>query len=325
MKKRISAFTLSALFLLAAGCGTAETDSGTKAAETAARLLSDTAEAGATNGEGEAEPTEERFYPMRAGEGKKVFEEGKKYLELSVDGVSYDHELLNKPEETDDPTLAERVYRALYDFAVFFQYADPCRLYYLCDQKDAVQREVVSFDRYGGAAIIDKDNARPLCLKYSRVKYGEITTISEYFSRFFQVATMTFYRSDACLFDKQFVLSDGDLYLTDEPESVSYLTEDADSRLNDVRAILDRSRAETLELSFTAYYVTYDPDFPLTEDYIVSLRYDDELGWRVDGCSDERAVGFLIAEILEGGRDHASPKTELLEDIKLWLGQIGLM
>lgn len=315
--------------LLAAGCAdTTSAITETTAPlteETAARTtVSETASAGETMTERES-GTEHGSRSMRAAEGKRVFEAGKSYVESHFslgEDYNYDHELLNRPEETDDPTLAERLYRALYDFSVFFQYAEPCYLQYLQDPQDVIKTETVAFD-WLHKSQTDRDYAYTDYAAYRRIKYGEITTIDDYYSRFFQVATEGFDRSDAHLFKKQFVLSDGNLYLNPEPESVSYQTPSADSRLNRICKVLSPSAGEVLELSFTASFERYD--IPYTEDYVITLRYEDDYGWRVDGCSSAQAVGYLIGEILEGGKDHRSPKTDLPEEIKLWLGQIGLM
>lgn len=339
-KNRIISLFLSASVLFSASCQadpapaeieaaatntqadkTEITDKTEKTAIPIANTLSEKTETEALTEE--TEPTEENFYPMRAGEGKRVFEEGKKYLDFSVDGVSYDYELLNKPEETEDPTLAEQLYRALYDFAVFFQVTDPYRLQYLTDQGDTVKVEGFSIGGLPVKPEIDKDYVRTCEHIFRRVKYGEVTTLGEYFSRLLQTASPAFLHSDANLFEKQFVLSNGNLYLTSEPDAYTYIKSSADTRLNGIRKILSAASGETMELSFTASYEMYDLSY--TEDYIVTLSYDEDYGWRVDDCSSQYAVGYLVSEILEGGKDHKSPKTDLLEEIELWLGQIGLM
>ncbi len=289
----------------------------------AEKTISLTDEAAVLTGKKQAETTISLVLTEEAEEGKRVFEEGKSYIESHFDlGEAHDYELLNRPAETDNPTLAEQLYQALYDFSVFFQYAEAGHLFYLRDPDDSIEVETVGFD-WLHKSQTDRNYAYTDYAVYYRLKYGEITTIDDYYSRFFQVATERFNRSDAHLFQKQFALSNGKLYLTAEPQSIPYREAASGSRLNGIRKIISADRPEILELSFTASYEMYDR--PYTKDYIIEMEYEEEYGWRVDGCSDSYAVGHLYQEILGGGENYENPKNDLLEEIELCLWQSGLM
>ena len=185
-------------------------------------------------------------------------------------------------------------------------------------------------------SVADRNFVYPDYYSCRRVKYGEVQTIWDYYSLFFEVATLKFKDSDAHLFQKQFLLSDGNLYYFDMAEELSYLPgvqylqtyqmADYDSELNEIRDVsseYSEHDERRLELSFTAS--RRDPLFPPTEKYTVILQHSDQSGWRVDDCSSQYAVGYLVSEILEGGENHASPKTDLPKQIECCLKESGLM
>lgn len=267
---------------------------------------------------------EKNFYPMKAEEGNRVFEEGKRIVESMYPGTDFhDYELLNKPKETENPTLSDQIYRALYDFSVFFQYMDSQYLDPLAALSDeALTVESIAFFNFDRLET-DKDFIRLVQSRYPRIQKGEITTIWEYYSRFFQVATMRFNDSDAHLFQKQIALSNGNLYYCAEAIWLTYQKAPSGSQINNIRRISSEDEDETLELFFTASYEEFGTS--CSEDYAIVLKYSDSYGWRVDECSNQYAVGHLYHEILEGGKNYETPKTDLPEQIEQCLKESGLM
>lgn len=342
MKKSLIKLLVSLITILfAAGCARDEarkaavppTDhsfSGTSATEAAFTTASETEPVSQAKTTTEPKPaeTEEReeadVFPIRAEEGKRVFEEGKKIVESVYPETDFhDYELLNKPNETEDPTLSDQIYRALYDFSVFFQYMDSQYLDTLAALSDeALTVESIGFYSSGGSET-DRDFVRLVQSRYPRIKNGEITTIWEYYSRFFQVATMRFKDSEAHLFQKQFALSNGSLYYNAEAIRLTYEKASSGSQLNHIRKIVSENENERLALSFTACYEDFGT--PYSEDYTVVLEYSDNYGWRIDECSDRYAVGHLYHEILEGGKNYDRPKTDLPGQIERCLRESGLM
>lgn len=298
-----------------------------ESSETEAAFTTASATEPALKTESTAEPKgheEADVLPIHAEEGKRVFEEGKTIVESMYPETDFhDYELLNKPNEKEKPTLSDQIYQALYNFSVFFQYMDSQYLDTLAALSDeALTVESIGF--YGFDQLeTDKDFVHLVQSRYACIKNGEITTIWEYYSYFFQVATMRFKDSDAHLFQKQFALSGGNLYYCAEAIRLTYQKASSGSQINNIRKLFSENENEMLELSFTASYEDFGT--PYTEDYTVVLEYSDNYGWRIDECSDLYAVGHLYHEILEGGKNYEHPKTDLPEQIERCLKESGLM
>lgn len=228
---------------------------------------------------------------------------------------------LNKPPETENPTTAQGIYRALYDFADFYNYRYNYMSYFL-DRSD-----VISVERVWGRNMRSLEDYPEIFgsrdwERYYRITGGRITTAKEYFYSLCQCASDRYLaNSDRDGFETIFQLSDGNLYLTEYALNGWGRRMPASSTLDRITQIED----DRLLLELTAVTAGYfsDDEPVYTEQYTVTVSY--EYGrWKVDVCED-RATDLLCNEIIEGGTFRADPKTDLPEQIERCLKESGLM
>lgn len=233
----------------------------------------------------------------------------------------YNFRELNRPPETENPTITEQIYKVLYDFADFYNYRF-CYMAFFVDRNDTI-----SVERIAGRSSRDLENSperfgRQAWEKYYRVTGGRITTAREYFFQLCQcVSDHYLANGDRDGFETAFQLSDGNLYLTEY--ALDYVPRvPASSVLNKITQI-DKDR---LLLSFTAVTKSLHPEIDeivRTEQYTVTISYEHD-HWKVDEC-ESRARELLCNEIIQGGTTGADPKTDLPEQIERCLKESGLM
>lgn len=241
-------------------------------------------------------------------------------LEELFANSTHNYRELNKPKETENPTMAEQIYKALYDFADFYNYRF-CYMAFFVDRNDTI-----SVERIAGRSSRDLENSperfgRQAWEKYYRVTGGRITTAREYFFQLCQcVSDHYLANGDRDGFETAFQLSDGNLYLTEY--ALDYVPRvPASSVLNKITQI-DKDR---LLLEFTTITKSQSPDDETiyTGHYTVTLCYEHNR-WKVDECATDD-MDRLWNEIIQGGENHNSPKTDLPEQIERCLKESGLM
>ncbi|MCM1419715.1 MAG: hypothetical protein NC084_07060 [Bacteroides sp.] len=245
----------------------------------------------------------------------------------------------NRPPETGAATLAEELYRLLYDFAelndYLYHYVPESFYGFIRDPETGGQRSLLpENDDFITADVMwidpaadpeDEAFAVVTAERFSRVRYGEIKTVGEYTRRISRVATWEYTALDCPWLGGRLRSSGGDLYISDFEQRMGGV--DSESTLNEIVRIDD----DTLLLRFTAtrYYAETRVE---REDYTVTLSRgkshtrdrEPDGKWRVDRCRAENADD-LSCEIVRGGINGRSPKTDLPEEIERCLREIGEM
>lgn len=301
-KNRIILLFLSFAVLFAAGC---QADPASGGIEATAPLTEELLETAA---------------PSSAPEETESKEDEVSLEELFANST-HNYRELNKPKETENPTMAEQIYQTLYVFADFYDYRN-CYMSFFMDRND-----VISVERVAGTSNRDLEDSperfgRQTWEKYCRITGGRITTAGEYFFQLCQCVSDHYLANrNRDGFETAFQLSDGNLYLTEYAWEY-YHRAPASSVLNEISRI-DEDR---LLLSFTAETRSLKPeidDTVYTEQYAVTMSYEHGR-WKVDECED-RARELLCNEIIQGGTTGADPKTDLPEQIERCLKESGLM
>lgn len=248
----------------------------------------------------------------------------------------------NKPTESENPTLAEEIYRLLFDFAELDHY-----LYYcgrtgiygrILNEESGEYRDLLPPN--DDMIVIDKPhiNSRDEIesddelfvinntVYYSRIRYGEIKTLDEYCRRMSAVATWEYMELDCPWLGKRILSSEGNLYMSDFAATMG-ASPFADLSLKKIAKIDE----DTLRLEFTAaeYYTETrieSRDFSITiskgKSFAEGRKPDGK--WRVDRCDWEN-ISDLRDEIFRGGINGQNPKTDLPEQIERCLKESGLM
>lgn len=245
----------------------------------------------------------------------------------------------NMPPETENPTLAEEIYRLLYDFSDLEYYLWYCipesrygfayepetgRHRYLLPEND----DFLVIDQTWINSLAEPEDEHFVILEpiyYSRVRYGEIKTVDEYYRRMSCVATWEYMALDCPWLGGRLQSSQGNLYVSDFEQRISGTN--SDSVLNKITKIDE----DTLRLEFTAAYYYAETRIE-NEDYSVTISKgksycrdrEPDGKWRVDRCDSVNA-GDLSCEIIRGGINGESPKTDLPEQIERCLKESGLM
>lgn len=319
--------------LLAAGCAS-------PAAETAVPRSGETAEAPAI-------PTEE-IIKMTAASETTSEKEGTETSKTEESVPEEDGEVLyaefikdrnyfreeNKPPETEDPTLAEEIYRLLYEFADLSDtlwYIEAAGDDYVRDPKTGeVSRKFSAASDYitaestwinPGAEPGDEDFALVNTNYYTRIRYGGIKTVNDYYQRMSRVATWEYMALDSPWLGGRIRSSDGNLYVSDFITVMNGSWSDSDLTK------ITKTDEDTLRLYFTVTHYYLDG---LTEDYSVTISKgksycrdrEPDGKWRVDRCKTNYEQE-LAAEIIKGGR--YGEKTDLPAQIEQCLKESGLM
>lgn len=226
---------------------------------------------------------------------------------------------LNKPTETENPTTAQGIYRALYDFADFYNYRYTYMSYFL-DRNDVISVERVLYRSNRDLEDSPELFGRQDWEKYYRITGGRITTAKEYFYSLCQCTSDRYLaNADRDGFETAFQLSNGQLYLTEYalnycPRTPASSTLEKISRIDDDHLLLEFAAVTK------GYFSDDEPVY--TERYTVTVCYEYDR-WKVDECED-RARELLCNEIIEGGAFRENPKTDLPEQIEQRLKEIGL-
>lgn len=227
----------------------------------------------------------------------------------------------NMPPETENPTMAEQIYKTLYDFADFYDYRFNYMAFFV-DRNDVISVERISMRNNRDLKDSPELFGRQDWEKYYRVTGGRITTGKEYFYQLCQcVSNHYLANGDRDGFETAFQLSDGNLYLTE------YAIEgDPMAPASSVLEKISRIGEDRLLLEFTAVTKSLHPEIDeivRTEQYTVTVCYEYDR-WKVDEC-ESRARELLCNEIIQGGTNQESPKTDLPEQIERCLKESGLM
>lgn len=232
----------------------------------------------------------------------------------------YNFRELNQPPETENPTMAEQIYRTLYDFADFYNYRF-CYMAFFVDRNDVISVERVIFRSNRDLEDSPELFGRQDWEKYYRVTDGRITTAKEYFHQLCQcVSDHYLANGDRDGFETAFQLSDGHLYLTEY--ALDYIPRAAASSVLDKITQIDEDR---LLLEFTTITKSWfpDDDTVYTDHYTITMCYEHDR-WKVDECAVSD-MDRLWNEIIQGGTNHESPKTDLPAQIERCLTECGLM
>lgn len=232
----------------------------------------------------------------------------------------YDFRELNRPPETENPTMAEQIYRTLYDFADFYHYRF-CYMAFFVDRNDTISVERVTFRSNRDLEDSPDRFGRQTWEKYYRVTGGRITTAKEYFYRLCQCVSDHYLAdSDSDGFETAFQLSDGNLYLTEY--ALDYCPRAPASSVLDKITQIGEDRL-LLEFTTVTKSLSPDDDTVYTGHYTVTMCYEHDR-WKVDECAISD-MDRLWNEIIQGGTNQESPKTDLPEQIERCLRESGLM
>lgn len=230
----------------------------------------------------------------------------------------------NKPLETENPNLANEIYRLLYDYADLNDYLYSYLPMFTFGEPIIADKIRISHS-YN---FEDSDFVQWEPEEFFPVKYGTVKTIGDYYSKICRFATWEYIGRDDPWLNGIFRSSQGDLYAADFRFGTNRAN--SDSVLNKIVKIDD----DTLQLEFTAFYFqTAEARETEAMDYTIilskgkgylSYECEPDGAWRID-CCDLNAMCDLCSEIINGGEEGLSPKTDLPEQIERCLKESGLM
>lgn len=230
----------------------------------------------------------------------------------------------NKPSDPKSPTLAKEIYQLLYDYADLNDYLYSYLPMFTFGEPIIADRIRLSHSyNFEDSGFVQWESE-----EFFPVKYGTVKTIGDYYRRICRLATWEYIERDDPWLNGILRSSQGDLYAADFRFGASRAN--SDSVLNKIVKTDD----DTLRLEFTAFYFqTAENRETEAADYTVilskgkgylSYECEPDGKWRIDRC-DWNAMCDLCSEIINGGEEGLSPKTDLPEQIERCLKESGLM
>lgn len=316
--------------LLAAGCAvtapqTAEPTASPKEETAAQTTAPETTSAAETAESADSEPKISRWLADYLEIHSLTFtDDDKALVEMIYKNSEINFREENMPPETEDPTLAEEIYRLLYDYADLNDYLFSYLPMFTFGEPILADKIWLSH----AYNFEDSDFAQWESEEFVPVKYGTIKTIGDYYRRICRLATWEYIERDDPWLNGILRSSQGDLYAADFRSTINRAN--SDSVLNKIV----RTDDNTLQLEFTAFYFqamenreTETVDYTVTlskEKGYLSFECEPDGKWRIDRC-DWSAMCDLCSEIINGGEERRSPKTDLPAQIERCLKESGLI